>query len=190
MRDAEMCNLPLEKIGLALVTAAKKLPQYFQAHIIYMVTQYSIQAMFKRADFTGQISKWGAKIGILDVKYLSRTAIKGQMLADFITEFTPVSGQEMPNIPTCDQELIEDTSWWRLYVDGAPNAKRVGTRVVIITPDGAVIEQSIWLDFKASNNKAEYEAILARLNLAKTLGAQNLLLHYGFLLVTSQINGE
>ena len=75
-------------------------------------------------------------------------------------------------------------------MDGASNAKRVGTRVVIITPDGAVIEQSIRLDFKASNNKAEYEAILARLNLAITLGAQNLLLHYGFLLVTSQINGE
>jgi hypothetical protein len=48
------------------------------------------------------------------LKYLPRTAIKEQMLADFMAEFTPVSGQEIPNIPTCDQELIEDTSLWRL----------------------------------------------------------------------------
>ena len=72
-----LLSTPLEKIGLALVTAAKKPPQYFQAHTIYVVTQYPVQAMFQRADFTGWISKWGAKIGTLDVKYLPRTAIKG-----------------------------------------------------------------------------------------------------------------
>ena len=62
MIDAETNYLPLEKIGLALVTAAKKLPQYFQAHTIYVVTQHPIQTMFKRADFTVWISKWGQKL--------------------------------------------------------------------------------------------------------------------------------
>ena len=51
MMDAETHYLPLEKVDLALVTAAKKLPQYFQAHTIYMVTQYLIQAMFQKSDF-------------------------------------------------------------------------------------------------------------------------------------------
>jgi hypothetical protein len=50
---------------LALITAAKKLPQYFQAHTIYVVTQYPVQAMFHKADFTGRIWKWGVKIGTL-----------------------------------------------------------------------------------------------------------------------------
>ena len=77
MTEAETRYLPLEKVGLALVIAAKKLPQYFQAHTIYVVTQYPMQAMFQMADFTGRISKWGAKISALDVKYLPRTAIKG-----------------------------------------------------------------------------------------------------------------
>ena len=92
MTDAETCYLPLEKVVLALVTAAKKLPQYFQAHTIYVVTQYLVQAMFQKADFTGRISKWSAKIDALDLKYSARTAIKGQVLADFVTEFTPASG--------------------------------------------------------------------------------------------------
>ena len=47
MIDAETRYLPLEKVGLALVKVAKKLPQYFQAHTIYVVMQFSVQAMFQ-----------------------------------------------------------------------------------------------------------------------------------------------
>ena len=75
-------------------------------------------------------------------------------------------------------------------MDGASNAKGSGTGVVIITPDETVIEQSIRLDFKASNNEAEYEAILARLNSAETLGAKHLIIYCDSLLIASQINGE
>ncbi len=138
--NAETCYLLLEKVSLALVTAAKNLTQYFQAHTIYVVTQYPIQAMFKKADFTGRISKWGAKISTLDVEYLLRTAIKGQVLADFVAEFTLASGQVESNITACYQDLVENTRWWRLYVDRASNAKGARTKVVIITPDDTVTE--------------------------------------------------
>jgi hypothetical protein len=50
--------------------------------------------MFHKVDFTGWIWKWGAKIGALDVKYLPRTTIKGQILADFVAEFTPTPEQK------------------------------------------------------------------------------------------------
>uniref|UniRef100_A0A2N9HQJ4 Uncharacterized protein n=1 Tax=Fagus sylvatica TaxID=28930 RepID=A0A2N9HQJ4_FAGSY len=181
---------PLEKVGLALIIAAKKLPHYFQAHTIYVVTQYPVQAMFHKADFTGRIWKWGAKIGTLDVKYLPRTAIKGQILADFVAEFTPTTEQEDLNKTTFQENTPENSGWWKIYVDGASNARGSGTGVVIITPDETVIEQSIRLDFKTSNNEAEYEAVLAGLNSAKTLGAQQLIVHCDSLLVASQINGE
>ena len=72
----------------------------------------------------------------------------------------------------------------------ASNAKGSGTRVVIVIPDDTVIEQSIRLNFKASNNEAEYEVVLAGLNLEKTLGAKNLIIHCDSLLIASQINGE
>uniref|UniRef100_A0A2N9GI24 Integrase catalytic domain-containing protein n=1 Tax=Fagus sylvatica TaxID=28930 RepID=A0A2N9GI24_FAGSY len=168
MTDAETRYLPLEKVSLALVTTAKKLPQYFQAHTIYVVTQYPVQAMFQKSDFTGRISKWGTKIGALDVKYLPRTAIKGQILADFVAEFTPALGHEESSATAFQQDSLESLGWWKVYVDGASNTKGSGTGVVIITPDDTVIEQSIRLDFKASNNKAKYEAVLAGLNSAIT----------------------
>uniref|UniRef100_A0A2N9J139 Uncharacterized protein n=1 Tax=Fagus sylvatica TaxID=28930 RepID=A0A2N9J139_FAGSY len=80
--------------------------------------------------------------------------------------------------------------WWKVYVDGASNSKGSGTGVVIITPDETVIEQSIRLNFKASNNEAEYEAVLAGLKSAKTLGARRLIVYCDSLLVASQISGE
>jgi ribonuclease HI len=190
MTEAETRYPPLEKVGLALITAANKLPQYFQAHTIYVVTQYPIQAMFHKADFTGRIWKWGAKISALGVKYLPRTAIKGQVLADFVAEFTPTSEQKNIGETTPQEDSPERTGWWKVYVDGASNAKGSGTGVVIITPDETVIEQSIRLDFKTSNNEAEYEAVLAGLKSAKTLGARRLIVYCDSLLVASQINGE
>jgi ribonuclease HI len=190
MTEAETRYPPLEKVGLALVTAANKLPQYFQAHTIYVVTQYPIQAMFHKADFTGRIWKWGAKISALGVKYLPRTAIKGQVLADFVAEFTPTSERKNIGETTPQEDSPERTGWWKVYVDGASNAKGSGTGVVIITPDETVIEQSIRLDFKTSNNEAEYEAVLAGLKSAKTLGARRLIVYCDSLLVASQINGE
>ncbi len=75
-------------------------------------------------------------------------------------------------------------------MDGASNAKGSRTGVVIMTPDDMVIEQSVRLDFKASNNEAEYEAVLVGLNSTKILGAMNLIIHCDSLLVASQINGE
>jgi ribonuclease HI len=181
---------PLEKVGLALITAANKLPQYFQAHTIYVVTQYPIQAMFNKANFTGRIWKWGAKISALGVKYLPRTAIKGQVLADFVAEFAPTSEQKNIGKTTPQEDLPERTGWWKVYVDGASNAKGLGTEVVIITSDETVIEQSIRLDFKTSNNEAEYEAVLDGLKSAKTLGARRLIVYCDSLLVASQINEE
>jgi hypothetical protein len=190
MTEVETHYPPLEKVGLALITAADKLPQYFQAHTVYLVTQYPVQAMFNKADFTGRIWKWGAKISALGVKYLPRTAIKGQVLADFVAEFAPTSEQNNLGESTPQEDSPDHTGWWKVYVDGASNSKGSGTRVVIITPDETVIEQSIRLNFKTSNNEAEYEAVLAGLKSAKTLGARRLIVYCDSLLVASQINGE
>ena len=55
--DAETRYLPLEKLVLALVHATRKLSQYFQAHTIYVLTEYPLQSLLKRSDFTGQIAK-------------------------------------------------------------------------------------------------------------------------------------
>ena len=51
--DAETRYLPLEKLVLALVNATRKLPHYFQAHTVFALTEYPLQSLLKRSDFTG-----------------------------------------------------------------------------------------------------------------------------------------
>ena len=51
--DAETRCLPLEKLVLALVHAMRKLPHYFQAHTVFVLTEYPLQSLLKRSDFTG-----------------------------------------------------------------------------------------------------------------------------------------
>ena len=126
----------------------------------------------------------------MNVKYLPRIAIKGQILANFVAEFTPALEHKELNTIAFQEDSPENSGWWKIYVDRASNAKESGIGVVIITLDETVIEQSIRLDFKASNNKVEYEAVLVGLNSAKKLRAKNLIVHCDLLLITSQINGE
>ena len=87
--DAKTRYLPLEKLVLALVHTTRKLPHYFQAHTVFVLTEYPLQSLLKRSDFTGRISKWGTRLGSFDIRYRPRSSVTGQVLADFITEFTP-----------------------------------------------------------------------------------------------------
>ena len=61
---------------------------------------------------------------------------------------------------------------WKVFVDGASSALGAGARIVIITPEGIRVEHSFRLGFKASNNKAEYEALLAELRAVLNMGAR------------------
>ena len=60
---------------------------------------------------------------------------------------------------------------------------------MIQTPEGDKIQCMIRLDFPTTNNEAEYEASVAGLDLAKAVGAENMVVHYDSQVATSQING-
>ena len=87
MNETESKYLPLEKTALALIQAKKKLPYYFQASTVTVLTDLPLKALLQSSDFSGQITNWGVQLGSLEVKYKPRTSIKGQILADFVVEF-------------------------------------------------------------------------------------------------------
>lgn len=64
------------------------LPQYFQAHIVIILTNHPLQALLKRSNFLGRIAKWRASLEAFDIQYKLRTFIKGYVLVDFIAKFT------------------------------------------------------------------------------------------------------
>jgi len=79
---------------------------------------------------------------------------------------------------------------WVLSVDGSSNKQGSGAGVILEGPNGLLIEQALWFAFKASNNQAQYEALIVGMLLTKEMGAQSLLAKSDSLLDTGQVNGE
>jgi len=77
-----------------------------------------------------------------------------------------------------------------LSVDGSSNQQGSGVGIVLEGPNGVLIEQALRFAFKASNNQAEYEALITGMLLAKEMGAQSLLAKSDSQLVTGQVTGE
>ena len=77
LNEAEVRYLPLEKAILAVVHATRKLPHYFQAYTMVILTQLPLKSVLRSADYTGRVAKWGTILGAFDIKYMPRTSIKG-----------------------------------------------------------------------------------------------------------------
>ena len=108
--------------------------------------------------------------------------MKGQVLVDFVAEFSPKNNTEM----VCH---VENRSW-RVFVDGASSAMGAGARIVIITPEGIRLEHSFRLGFKASNNEAEYKALIVELKTFLDLGARDVEVYSDLRLVVNQVQGS
>ena len=88
LHKAEVRYLPLEKAILVVVLGTRKLPHYFQAYTVVVLTQLLLKTILRSADYTGRVAKWGTILGAFDIKYMPRTSIKGQVLVDLVAEFT------------------------------------------------------------------------------------------------------
>lgn len=77
--DVETKYIPLKKVALDLVHATCRLPHYFQAHPVIVLTKHTLEALLRRANFTERIAKWGTTLGTYDIKYQPRTSVEGQV---------------------------------------------------------------------------------------------------------------
>jgi len=138
---------------------------------------YPIRQVLSKPDLAGRMVSWSVKLSKYDLQFVPRSSIKSQVLADFVVEFTSPVQNIAPFV-------------WLLSVDGSSNLKGSGTGIILEGPRDILIEQSLRFKFKASNNQAEYEALIAGMNLAAEMGAENLKAKSDSQLITSQISGE
>ena len=101
LRGAEERYPKMEKLILALVTTARRLRPYFQAHTIEIPTKHPMKQILHKPETSGSLIKWAIELSEFDIRYKPRTAVKGQVLADFIMEFTP------SNTPTQPTEIAQ-----------------------------------------------------------------------------------
>ena len=77
LRGAEERYPWMEKLILALVTAAQKLRPYFQAHTIEVPTEYPMKQVLHKPEVSGRLMKWAIELSEFDIRYKLKTAIKG-----------------------------------------------------------------------------------------------------------------
>ena len=88
-------------MAYAVVMASRKLCYYFQSHKIKVPTSFPLQDMFENREASGRIGKWAMQLAENTIDFISRSAIKSQVLADFIRDLTPATpSQAQPKIET------------------------------------------------------------------------------------------
>ena len=78
----------MEKLAFALVTVARKLKSYFQTHTVVVLTDKPLRRAMSNPDATRQLALWAIELNEYNIQFRLRIAIKGQVIADFIAEFT------------------------------------------------------------------------------------------------------
>ncbi|XP_045796465.1 uncharacterized protein LOC123890806 [Trifolium pratense] len=177
LHGAELRYQKIEKVALALLSSARRLRPYFQSHTIIVRSDQPIRQVLQKPDLAGRMVTWSVELSEFDIIFEPRGAIKAQALADFIVEMTTEKGSLAPVS-------------WILSVDGSSNLKGSGAGVTLEGPDGVLIEQSLRFEFKASNNQAEYEALVAGMRLALEVGVKELEARSDSQLVTGQVTGS
>ena len=126
---------------------------------------------------------------------MPRTSIKGQVLADLVVEFTEPEIEELLPVRNMDEKLVGMISQsrlptWEVYVDGALNQKSSSVGLVLMSPEKVVIEKALRLNFSATNNEAEYEALLVGMTVVQRMGGKSIKLFSDSRLVVGQVRGE
>ena len=138
---------------------------------------------------------WSALLGAFDIKYMPRSSVKGQVLVDLVAEFAEPSVETITEKKDMDGKSVgtistRGTLRWKVYMDGAANQRGSRVGIVLILSDGATLEKSLRLGFLATNNEAEYEALLQRMTMVQRLGGRVIEAFSDSKLVVGQVIGE
>ncbi len=104
--------------------ASRKLRHYFQECSSTVASEVPLNDIINNCDATGRIAKWAIELLPFDIIYKPRRAIKSQVLADFVTEWTEA---ELPN-------EYGAYSNWIMHFDGSKMLAGLGASVVLTYP--------------------------------------------------------
>ncbi|XP_071900977.1 uncharacterized protein [Coffea arabica] len=186
LQGPETRYTPAEKLVLALVHAARKLRPYFQGHSVVVLTDQPLRQILTKSEVSGKMTKWAVELVEHDLIYRPRTAIKAQALADFLAEGANLNLTELA--PTLTDTPVEEP--WVLFVDGASSKEGSGAGLLLTSPTGEELTYALRFDFPASNNEAEYEALLTGLRITHQMGITTIKVRSDSQLVVLQVRGE
>ncbi|XP_022041452.1 uncharacterized protein LOC110944036 [Helianthus annuus] len=160
--------------------------------LVLSLTDQPLQKVLRRPELSGRLAKWAVELGEHSLEFKSRTAMKGQILADFLAEVPEDEEKELLKWEALEREEKEreDEAVWKLLTDGASSEEGSEVGITLVSPEGVELTYAIRLDFENTNNTAEYEALLAGMRLAKNMKAKYVEASTDSQLVVKQYQGE
>jgi len=114
------------------------------------MTNLPIRKVLQKPDVASRMVRWAVELSKFYVQYELRGPIKGQVYANFVVKLSSATTHQ----EEADFRCV-------LFVDGSSNQQGSGAGVILEGPNGLLIEKALRFAFKASNNQAEYEALIA-----------------------------
>jgi hypothetical protein len=139
---------------------SRKLKHYFLVHTVQVISNQPVAWVLQSKEATERITQWVVEISLYDVEFIPRRAIKSQVLANFIAEWSNLGLRGIDEL----------SDHWVMYFDRSYNLKGARASVVLIPPEGDILKYAIQLEFPATNNIVEYVGLVMGLRLAKDLG--------------------
>ncbi|KAM0831546.1 hypothetical protein ACQ4PT_065462 [Festuca glaucescens] len=164
-----------QKLVYSVFRAQRRLAPYFHEHPVKVVASTPLSDIILNRDATGRVAKWAVELGVHNITYEPRHAVKSQALADFFVDW-----EEHQQQPSPAENLF----------DGSKNLEGARVGIVLTSPKGDMIRYVLQLQFEpCTNNMAEYEALLHGKRVAKEMGATRLRCFGDSDLVASQTSG-
>ncbi|KAK2406377.1 hypothetical protein QL285_042113 [Trifolium repens] len=181
LNDAETRYSSIEKLCLCLYFSCIKLKHYIKPVDVFVYSHCDIiKHMLSKPILHSRIGKWALALTEYSLTYKPLKAVKGQIVADFIADHSVI---ETP------QNYVESRPW-KLYFDGSKHKHGVGIGILIISPSKIPTKFKYKINGFCSNNEAEYEALIAGLEILLDLGAKNILIRGDSELVLKQLTKE
>nr|GEX53233.1 reverse transcriptase domain-containing protein [Tanacetum cinerariifolium] len=143
-----------------------------------------IKQLLSNPKVTGRLLKWRFELGEHDIQYRPRTSVKGQIMEEFIAERPE---DDTPDTLMKDREELPDPRTSFTDRSSCIDGSRAG--LIITNPEGMEFTYALRFRFNATNNEAEYEALIAVLRIVGQMGVQNLQANVDSKLIANQVNG-
>ena len=179
LTESKQRYLNYQKIAYGVFLASRKLRHYSQEHPITVVSKNPLSDFINNSDATGRVAKWGIELAAFEITYKRRDTIKSQALADFVADWT-----EMP-----DATPLPEPEYWVMHFDGSKLLNGSGAGVLLQSPTGDTLHYVLQIHFEATNNMAEYDALIHGLRVAKDIVIKHIVCCGDSDLVAQQVAG-
>ncbi|KAI3762779.1 hypothetical protein L1987_53220 [Smallanthus sonchifolius] len=176
--------------GKASTCASTRIPEIEQilpGTPVTVLTNHKLQNVLRNPELSGRLAQWAIELGAHQLTYRPKPAIKGQVVADFVSEIPKEKATECVREEE-EQQVQGVKETWSLFTDGALSEEGCGAGMRLLSPEGNEFTYAIRLEFKSTNNEAKYEALLAGLRIAKKMGAKHIEAWVDSLLVYGQFD--